>query len=116
MAQCQIGAKVLIGACSSLRSHQFIFNVLEYIHIDGLLAYEWFLSLKTTNKILLCIDKWRPPNLSFVKSLSCGIKIEIKHEKKPYDNISSHPMPHQYCPAQDYLLLAYTFGDEAWEG
>jgi hypothetical protein len=39
--QRQIGAKVLVGACSSFWSHQFISNVLEYIHvaIDGLSAY-----------------------------------------------------------------------------
>jgi len=67
MAQRQIGARdssVLIGARSSFRSHQFISSVLEYIYVDGISAYKWFLSLKTgieTNKIL-CIDKWRPPN------------------------------------------------------
>ena len=42
MAQRQIGqnsTKVLVGARSSFRSHQFISNDLEYIHVDGLSAY-----------------------------------------------------------------------------
>ena len=33
MAQCQIGVKVLVGACLSFWSYQFISNILEYIHV-----------------------------------------------------------------------------------
>jgi hypothetical protein len=35
----QIGAQVLVGAHLSFRSHQFIYNVLEYIHADGISAF-----------------------------------------------------------------------------
>ena len=35
----QIGAQVLVGACLSLQSHQFIYNVSEYIYADGISAF-----------------------------------------------------------------------------
>ena len=35
-----------------------------------------------------------------------ALKYEMKHENK-HGNIPSHPMPHQYCPAQNYLLFEY---------
>src|SRR5882762_563691 len=106
MAQRQIGARdssVLVGARSSFRSHQFISSVLEYIYVDGISAYKWFLSLKTgieTNKIL-CIDKWRPPKIteSCQEAWAVALKCEMKHENK-HGNIPSHPMPHPPKPSR----------------
>jgi hypothetical protein len=37
--QLEIGAKVAVGARSSFWSHQFISNVLDYIHVDDISAY-----------------------------------------------------------------------------
>ena len=53
-----IGAQVLVGAHLSFQSHQFIYNVLEYIYADGISAFWWFLSLKTGMEInkISCID------------------------------------------------------------
>ena len=39
MALWQIGAQVLVGACLSFQSHQFIYNVSEYIYADGISAF-----------------------------------------------------------------------------
>jgi len=63
MAQHQIGAKVLVGARSSFRSHQFISDVLEYIPVMIFWLTKCFITQTRmeTNKIL-CIDKWRPPD------------------------------------------------------
>jgi hypothetical protein len=60
MAQHQIGAKVLVGACSSFQSLQFILDVLEYIHVMIFWLTNGFITQTRmeTNKIL-CIDKWR---------------------------------------------------------
>jgi hypothetical protein len=35
----QIGAQVLVRAHLSFQSHQFIYNVLEYIYADGISAF-----------------------------------------------------------------------------
>ena len=40
-----------------------------------------------------------------------ALKYIIKHGNKPCDNIPSH---HQYCPAQNYLLLEYN-GFGGWD-
>src|SRR5882762_3038967 len=55
-----------------------------------------------TNKIL-CIDKWRPQiTESCQEAWAVALKYEMKHENK-HGNIPSHPMPHQYCPAQNSI-------------
>jgi hypothetical protein len=38
----QIGAQVLVGACLFFQSHQFIYNVLEYIYADNISAFVGF--------------------------------------------------------------------------
>ena len=48
---------------------------------------------------------------SYQEVLAVVLKYEMKPKNKPknkpYGNIPSHPMPHQYCPAQNYLLFEY---------
>ena len=89
--QHQIGAKVLVGACLSFWSHQFISNVLEYIHVFQL-----------TN------------GFCHSKQVRKPIKYEMKY-KQANDNISSHPMPHQYCPAHNYPQITFCLDTMALE-